>query len=200
MSKIAYSLPKNETELNKIQDSAIRAANSARTKIQLALVATVYHLSQHHDVRVARRLVDGLGETVRGKALVEYLSKFGHLTVGELIEERDGKNVTVTTFTRIKGDAEAHTVAIRESFEEAKATMWWNLKKENPYKGFSLNDALKNVLAQAKSAQKKALDGATGVTLDDVSDDTIRAVLALCKFDAIIEPANDSASNDAAAA
>lgn len=198
MSKIAYVLPKNEAELTKIQDQAIRAANTAHSRIQLALVATVHHLATNHDIRVARRLVDGLHETVRGKALVEFLSKFGHLIVGEVIEQGpDGKNRTITTFTRIKGTAEEHSIAIRETWEECKATMWSDLKKENPYKGFSLEAALKQVLVQAKAAQKKALDGADNVSLGDVSDSTIQAVLALCNFEAII-PANDGEQNEQA--
>lgn len=190
MSKIAYVLPKNEAELTKIQDQAIRAANTARSRIQLALVATVHHLATNHDVRVARRLVDGLQETVRGKALVEFICKFGHVIVGELVEERDGKNVTVTTFTRIKGDADAHNAAVRETWEECKATMWWDLKQENPYKGFSLEARLKALLKEAETARSKAEAGADNVSLDDVSDKTIQAVLRLCNFEAII-PAND---------
>lgn len=192
MNAPKYVLPKDNAELNKIQDQAIRAANSARNKIQLALVATVHHLAQHHDVRVARRLVDGLHDTVRGKALVEFLTKFGHVIVTEVTEEVDGKKKTVTTFSRIKGTAEEHSIAIRKTWEECKATMWWDLKKENPYKGFSLEDALKRVIREATLAQEKALNGADNVSLDNVSDATIKQVLALCKFDAIIDPANDA--------
>lgn len=200
MSKIAYTLPKDNAELVKVQDSAIRAANSARNKIQLALVATVHHLAQHHDVRMARRLVDGLGDTVRGKALVEFLTKFGHLRVGEVTEERDGKNVVVTTFVTIKGNADEHNASVRETWEACKETMWWTLKQENPYKGFSLNDALKSVIKQAKAAQSKAAEGADNVSLDDVNDSVIREVLALCKFDAIIDGANDDSNESAVAA
>ena len=127
----------------------------------------------------------------RPKALVEFLSKFGHVIVGEVVEERDGKNVSVTTFTRIKGTADEHNAAVRGTWEACKDTMWWTLKQENPYKGFSLNDALKAVIKQAKAAQAKAADGAENVSLDDVNDSVIQEVLALCKFEAIIGADND---------
>lgn len=201
MSAIKYILPKTSEELDKVQDKAIRAANNARTQVQVALIATIHHLATNHDVRVARRLVDGLQETVRGKALVEFLVKYGHLVVGEVeVEDQLGKKSKVKTFVSIKGDAGAHNTAIRETWEEAKATMWWSLKPENPYKGFDLNTYIQNGLAQVAKAQKLIDEGkAEPDTLNtDVNDKALRALLAMCRFDVITDEDIDAINTEAA--
>ena len=173
--------------LSKIQDSAIRAAGNARVKIQIALVATVAHLQRNHDVQVARRLVDGLQETVRGKALITYLCQFGHLTVGKV--EIEGKEVE--TFSGIIGNGEEHAAAVRASFDEAKATMWWTVAKGNvnQFKAWSLDKALQNLIASNERKVKKAQENPELAAQVDteVSDKTMQAVLAMCNFDAIID-------------
>jgi len=194
MSAIKYVMPKTAADLDKVQDKAIRAANNARNLIQIALIATVHHLAINHDVRVARRLVDGLHETVRGKALVQFLTKYGCLTVGE-VEVEDpitAKKSKITTFTGIVGNADEHNAKVREVFEEAKETMWWSLKPENPYKGFDLQTYLANGLAQVQKAAKLIEEGKAPPTAlsTDVNDKTIRALLALVRFDTIGVPAN----------
>lgn len=192
-----YTFAKTTADLDKIQDKAIKAATNARNLIQLALVATVHHLAVNHDIRVARRLVDGLHETVRGKALVQFLTKYGCLNVGEVdVVGEDGKTSKTTTFTTIQGNADEHAAAIRELFEECKAKMWWTFKAPNPYKGFNLQQYLSNGIKQAQAAAEKIGKGeaeADALSLD-VNDTTIRSILALCKFDAILAPANDEAA------
>lgn len=193
MNTPKYTLPKTLDDLNKIQDKAIKAATNARNIIQIALVATVHHLAINHDPRVAARLVDGLSETVRGKALVEYLSRFGHLNVGQMDVEVDGKKKTITTFTSIKGKAAEHAASVRGTWDECKATMWWSLKAENPFKGFDMDARLKALLAEAKRASEKVSEGKAAADTVNVkaNDATIRSLLALCKFEAIANPAND---------
>lgn len=189
--KITYAFAKDNAGLTKIQDKAIRAATSARVAIQIALIATVHHLAQFHDVNMARRLVDGLQETVRGKALVEFLTKYGCLTVGEVITvDKNGKEVKGLSFDGIKGSAEEHSLAIRALFDEAKAKMWWALKQDKPFVGFDMQKALDSVLVQLKSAQKKVVDGkgTADQISTEVNDVTIRTIMAMCNFD-IIEPA-----------
>lgn len=192
MSKINYAFAKDGSDIEKVQDKAIRAANNARVQIQVALVATVAHLAQFHDIRIARRLVDGLHETVRGKALVDYLCRFGHLTVGKVkMVDANGKEQEVDTFNGLACKAEDHAALVASTFngeDGAKATMWWTLKVQNPYKGFSLEQALQSVLAMNKKAREKVEKGeATADQINtEVNDKTIRAVLALANFDAII--------------
>lgn len=188
METIKYNLNiKTAEDVTKVQDAAIKAASSARVKIQVALVATLIHLAKFHDVQMARRLVDGLNDTVRGNALVKWLTKYGHLTVGT-IEVQDGeKTRKVETFNGIVGGADDHAKSIRESLDEAKAEMWWAMiKAKSPYK-FDADAALNAVLAQAKSAMKKVADGKANA--EDVSitvnDATVQAVLAFAKFEPV---------------
>lgn len=203
MTAIKYTLPKNTDELTATQDKAIKAANSARKLIQQALVATVHHLATNHDVRVARRLVDGLSETVRGKALVAWLVKYGHLTIDKVEVEVEGKTHKVETFDGIKGDAEGHNQLIRSTWEEAKTTMWWEaMKAESAYKGFDLNEYLKAGIKQLQNAQKKVAEGKADASTvsTEVNDATIRAIIAFAKFDVILPAANVEAGEEVAAA
>lgn len=176
---IKYVVAKDTKGLETLQDKAIKSVHSARLSIQIALVATILHMGNHGDWTVATRLVDGLGNTVNGKAVVEYFKRFGNMSVSD-----EG----FTGFT--DKDFKA---AILAKLDEAKATMWYELKIQQPYKGFSLEAALKAViknhkLAMDKVAEKPELADAIDVA---VNDETIRQVLALCKFDAIMDDANN---------
>lgn len=177
----------DSNSLTKIQDRAIRATHSARESVQVALVATVAHLYRYHDVRVARRLVDGLQDTVRGKAVIDFLCRFGHMTVGKV--EIDGKEVN--TFAATVGDAQEHAAAVKASYDEAKATQWWKLAPNdvNKFKGWSLDQALLDLVAKNKKQLDKAAkhpELAEKINVQ-VSDKTIQAVVAMCNFDAILE-------------
>ena len=68
-------------------------------------------------------------------------------------------------------------------------TMWFDLKKANPFKGYDLDAKLQTVIKQHKAMIDKAGD----MSEDDlalvslgVSDATINALLNLCNFEAII--------------
>src|SRR3546814_12042919 len=70
-SDLKYTTAKDTKALEALQDKAIRSVQSARVHIQVALVATILHMGKHGDWTVASRLVDGLGNTVNGKAIVQ---------------------------------------------------------------------------------------------------------------------------------
>lgn len=201
MSKIAYKTAKDLADLKKIQDSAIRSAKTMRSNIQIALVATTIHLVQHRDYTLASRLVDGLGDGVNGAAVVEWLKKYAGLTVGEVMVMVDGKEVKRQGFTGLIDD---HSNVVRGTFDEAKDTMWWELKKQNPYKGFDINASLRSLLAAAKKAQQKVADGevsAEDVNLDNVDDSILKQVLALVNFEPLVlgDAGNDDAAESNAA-
>lgn len=202
MSKIAYKTAKDLADLKKIQDSAIRSAKTMRSNIQIALVATTIHLVQHRDYTLASRLVDGLGDGVNGAAVVEWLKKYAGLTVGDIMVMVDGKEVKRQGFTGLVDD---HSNVVRGTFDEAKDTMWWELKKQNPYKGFDINASLRSVLAAAKKAQQKVADGevsAEDVNLDNVDDSILKQVLALVNFEPLVlgDASNDNAAAESNAA
>lgn len=174
---IKYTTAKDTKALEALQDKAIRSVHSARVHIQVALVATVLHMGQHGDWTVASRLVDGLGNTVNGKAIVEWFRLYGNLSVND-----EG----FTGFTDKK-----YKEAILSTLDAAKEKMWWELKIQQPYKGFSLEAALQAVIKNHKLALDKVSEGKAKESDVDVAvnDTTIRQVLALCHFDAIIADA-----------
>lgn len=181
MSKIKYVYAKSVAELEAIQAKAVKSVNSARVLVQIAAVATIRHAYEHGDYSYAGKLVTALGNTVNGKALIEWFKVYGGLKTDE------------TGFIGWSGKA-----FIEGKFDEAKAKMWWELKVANPFQGWSLEDRLQQILKEHKAIEAKLakLDDTDKAKIKlDVNDATIKAVLKLCKFEAIIgeEPANDVA-------
>lgn len=182
MAAIKYVFAKTAADLEKIQSKAVKSVQSARAQVQIAAVATIRHAYEHGDWSYAQKLVDALGNTINGAALVEWFKVYGGLNVGD-----EG-------FTGWKGKDH-----IKDNFEDAKSKMWWELKVKNPYKGFSLEDALKKVIADhAKTS--KAMEGMTQEDKDKISfvvnDATIQAVLKLCNFEAIISDDTDVVNDE----
>lgn len=172
MKVIKYVFAKDAAGLEKIQASAVRSVQRAREQVQIAAVATIKHAYDHGDWTYAQKLVEALGNTINGKALVEWFKLYGGLTTDD------------NGFTGWKGKQ-----YIQDSFEKAKAGMWWELKAASPFKGFDLEAALQKVIKDHQAVQEKVV----GLSDEDkakvklqVNDATIQAVLKLCNFDAII--------------
>lgn len=140
--KISYASlsGKNAKSVDQLIEQAINSAKSMREKVQLAAVAILIHAEKHGDWTKASDLVDGLGDGVNGAALVEWFKVYG----GLIVDEKEG------CFSGWKGADH-----IRKNFESAKATAWWELKKQSPYKGFDLIATLNRVVQQATNAQAK---------------------------------------------
>lgn len=173
MKAIKYVTAKDAAELEKIQATAIKSVQKARVLVQIAAVATIMHAHKHGDWTYAQKLVDGLGNTVNGAALVEWFKLYGGLSTDD------------NGFIGWSGKD-----YIEQRFEEAKATMWWSLKVKSPFKGFDLEAALQKVIRDHNAMKEKV----AGLTQEDkekvnfkVNDATIQAVLKLCNFEAIIE-------------
>ena len=172
MKAIKYVFAKDVAGLEKIQASAVKSVQNARVSVQIAAVATIRHAFEHGDWTYAGKLVTALGNTINGKALVEWFKLYGGLKTDD------------TGFTGWAGKE-----YIQANFEKAKAGMWWELKATSPFKGFDLEAALQKVIKDHNAIQEKVI----GMTDDDkakvkmvVNDATIQAVLKLCNFDAII--------------
>jgi hypothetical protein len=180
MKALKYVFAKDSAGLEKIQAQAVRSVTRAREHVQIAAVATIKHAWEHGDWSFAGKLVVALGNTVNGKALIEWFKVYGGLKTDE------------TGFIGWSG-----AKYIEDNFDGAKAKMWWELKLANPFKGFDLEAALQRVIKDSIAAEKKLaeLPEAERASVKmEVNDATIKAVLKLCKFDAIIgeEPANDA--------
>lgn len=172
MKAIKYVFAKTSADLEKIQATAVRSVQKAREQVQIAAVATIKHAHECGDWTYAQKLVEALGNTINGKALVEWFKLYGGLKTDD------------TGFIGWSGAAH-----IEQSFEKAKAGMWWELKAASPFKGFDLEAALQKVIKDHNAIQEKVV----GLSDEDkakvkmtVNDATIQAVLKLCNFDAII--------------
>lgn len=172
MAAIKYVFAKDAADLDKIQGKAIKSVQKARELVQIAAVATIKHTFDHGDWTYAQKLVDGLGNTVNGMALVEWFKVYGGLTVTE-----EG-------FNGWSGKEHIH-----DNFQAAKDTMWWELKKANPFKGYSLEQQLqqliKNHNAMLRRKEQMPEEDQAKINVE-VNDATIQAVLSLCNFEAII--------------
>lgn len=189
MKAIKYVFAKDVAGLEKIQAAAVKSVQNARVSVQVALVATIRHAFDHGDWTFAGKLVNALGNSVNGKAVVEWFKLYGGLKVDD------------TGFIGWSGKQ-----YIEDNFEKAKAGMWWELKAASPFKGFDLEAALQNVIKQHATMQEKVV----GLSEEDkakvkftVNDATVQAVLKLCNFDAIFggdEPqqVEDNANQEAA--
>lgn len=169
---IKYVFAKDSADLEKIHGAAVKSIHSARVSVQVAAVATIKHAHTHGDWTYAQKLVEALGNTINGKALVEWFKLYGGLKADD------------TGFIGWSG-----ADYIEANFEKAKTGMWWELKAASPFKGFDLEAALQRVIKDHKAVQEKIV----GLTEEDqakvnftVNDATIQAVLKLCNFDAII--------------
>lgn len=125
--------------LDKAITSVINKSKSLQTDIQKVAVGIVAHAYKHGDYTRANTLVDGLGEGVRRKALVEWFFQCG-LEVSEEDQCFTGFNKKVC----------------EKKFETMKSTNWWTLKAEKPFEGFDLQAELARLLKRAERIQKDA--------------------------------------------
>jgi len=124
-------------------DGSIKAAVSgyddAKKKIQVACVSILAHAEKCGDYTKANTLIDSL-KGLNQRALVEFFVRFG----GFIVDEEAGK------FSGWNGKE-----FIRKGFQDAKATMWWDLKPQNPFEGYSLDADVARVIDKAEKNLKK---------------------------------------------
>ncbi|QQM15392.1 hypothetical protein [Kosakonia virus Kc261] len=139
-----YTSFKDVAALDKAIADTISKAKTLRNGIQNVAVGILLHAHKHGDYTRAESFVNGLGEGVRQKALVDWFVQFGGLVIGE---REDGKS----GFVSWKGADH-----IRDNIDKAKATMWWTCKPEAAFEGFDLQEALDKLIAKAEKAMNKA--------------------------------------------
>lgn len=106
--------------------------------IQTLSINIMLHIYTHGDISPAQALVDGLGKGIRAKALVEWFNRCG-LDVSEKDEKFVG-------FKR---------VVMEKRFDEMKALNWFELKPENPFAGFNLQEEIERLIKRAEKAMSK---------------------------------------------
>jgi hypothetical protein len=121
-------------------EKAIASVGKARDDVQIAYVSIVHHGVNHNDKRYltkyAKELVAGT-VGLNQKGLVDAL-----VSQGAEVDEKAG----IVGWSTDK-----------LNLDRAKEKEWWKFKPQNPYEGYSLEDALKAVYSRAnKELAKKA--------------------------------------------
>ena len=141
---IKYTAFADAKALDKAIDSTFKKAQSLRADIQNVAVGILLHAYHHGDYTRAQVLVDGLGQSVRGKALVDWFVQYGGLQVGKVGGNKDG-------FVGWQG-----ADFIKAHIDDAKAKMWWECKPEAPFAGFDMASELQRLIARAEKSVKQA--------------------------------------------
>jgi hypothetical protein len=131
---------KNPVSVDQAIKSAITSVKKLKDSVQVAAIAILIHAEKCGDYRKANELIEGLGNGVNQKALVEFFAKFG----GFIISEEEKK------FTGWSGADH-----IRSNFEKAKETAWYSLKQQKPFEGFNLDEAIQALIKRANGYNDK---------------------------------------------
>ena len=128
-------------------DKAIASAVTMKKKVQIAAIGLLIIAGKAKDkaqrdkcIELANYLVNQLGDGIRGKGLVAFLSTYGFKV--DAIEPKNGFNSVMSE------------KFIREHFAEAKATYWWTLAPDAPFKPWDFKVELKRLLDRADKMGK----------------------------------------------
>lgn len=174
---IKYTLPKNNSELTSLINIAVSSASTMKIKVQVAAVAILYHAFKHGDYSKANNLIEDLGQGIKRDSLIKFFIDFG----GLIIDTDNSKG-----FTGWQGKD-----FIESNFEKAKSTMWYELKKDNPFQGYDLNEQLRKLINTA-SKNKEKVDKMEDSEIKDkynfkINDEVVKSLLTLANLD-VIEP------------
>lgn len=137
--------------LFKTIEAAFKAETSARHKIQTALVAIALHAWKCGDWESGLNYLmdkeDGIKLGRRGA--VAWACKFIGLTLVPSIG-KDGKPTKAKKFGGFKGKE-----YIKANFQEAKATMYWDLEPKDEFTGYDANDKMRAAIASIRTVQGK---------------------------------------------
>jgi hypothetical protein len=135
-------------------------------------------------VTKADLIVERLGNTVNQAAVVEWFVKFGGLIVAE----------DASGFGSWQGPK-----FIAEHLDDAKATMWYDLRKQNAFAGYNAEAEVHKFIAKYKGMRDKLNEGklsdedAKKVDMH-INITTLDTLMSLCKMELIVSP-DDSAAN-----
>ena len=170
-----YTIAKNVKQLDAQIETAIQSANTMKAAVQQAAVSIIFHAFTHGDYTRAQTLVDGLGNGINSKAIVEWFVQFGGLTIDE-----ENK-----CFGGWKGKD-----YIKANIETAKSTMWYDLKVQAPFKGFDLNDEIAKLLKKATAMAAEVEKGSEKAASIKCDLKTLAALTTLSTAPAIAAKAH----------
>ncbi len=161
-SNIRYVNLTTGTTLNDyIAETCVRA-NKLKDRIQIAAVGCLMHLGKHgnkpHVCESATNLINGLGQGIQTKALIEWFIEFG------LILDTD------------KGESfvDANIDKLKEKFETAKKTHWVSFAPQKAWAGFSFDDKLEALFKGAEDAQARALKSDEEAQVVDIDNNKLQ--------------------------
>ncbi len=169
-----FVIAKDVKTLDKQISNAIQTANTMKFQVQQAALSIIFHAYTHKDYSRAQVLVDGLGNGVNCNALVEWFVQFGGLIVDE-----ENK-----CFGGWKGQDH-----IKANIEQAKTTMWYDLKVQSPFKGFNLNDEINKLLVKANKMQALVDKGDEKASEIEMNTKQLAALQAIMTGNASVESA-----------
>lgn len=177
-AKIKYVTPTDNASVDKLIDSAVKGMAKAKVLVQIALVGILIHAAKHNDYSRANLIVERLVGTVNANAIVKWFVQFGGLKVAE-----DG-----TGFNDWQGPK-----FIQDNLEDAKATMWFEFTKPNPFAGYNaeaeLHKFMKRFATMRTKTEADELSTEDKAKVDlHVTASTIDALMKLVKMEVIVAP------------
>jgi hypothetical protein len=134
-----------------------KRASALKDRIQIGAVGILMHVGKHNNkpqaVKLANDLIEGLGQGIQLKALIEWFVEFG------LVINDSGKAFDDVNMDKLKSE-----------FQRAKATHWVSFAPKTPWAGFAFDDKLVQLFKGADDAIKRAqgdADEAKVVSIDE---------------------------------
>ncbi len=163
-SNIRYvNLTTGTTLIDYINETCVRA-NKLKDRIQVAAVGCLMHLGKHgnkpHVCEAATGLINGLGQGIQTKALIEWFIEFGLI-----IDNEKGESFVDANIDKLK-----------EKFEEAKKTHWVSFAPKKAWAGFSFDDKLEALFKGAEEAQARALKSEEEAQVVDIDTNKLQVM------------------------
>lgn len=125
------SLPTKLSDIEALIESAKVKGNETQRMYQIAGCAVIQHLAKHKDIRVVRKMLESMPESLRRDSMTKWLDLYAPITVdeeGEIHYNKDGK------------------VQLGLALEKA----WWKAKAVTVYKPFDFVAELEKLQAKAR--------------------------------------------------
>lgn len=166
--KLRYGKVETREDVKALVAKAIESARTMKQRVQYAAVGIMIFAAKSpvEATELANELVTELGQGVKAEGLVKFLvDKAGFRT--DPSKETKG-------FVSVKS-----AEWIKANLEEAKKTPWWTYAPATPFKEFTLEQELRNLIKKAKGKVKHAEDKPEDADLVHVDMDMITVLEAL---------------------
>ena len=154
-----------------IAETCVRA-NKLKDRIQIASVGILMHVGTHNNkpqaVKFANSLIEGLGQGIQCKALIEWFVEFGTLIAD------DGK-----------GFADVNLEKVKAEFQRAKTTHWVSFAPVSAWAGFKFDDKLAALFKAASDAQDRANKSEDDAKVVDINANKLAVLKVVSGLDSL---------------